>query len=306
MALPLTEQVNPDTEDIDRCGTLAILQKINREDRRVAEAAEKCLEALVPAVEAAAERLARGGRMFYFGAGTSGRIGVLDASECACTYGVPPDMVQAVIPGGYENLPDAALGDEDDTAAAEQEIRVRGIGEKDVVVGIAASGTTPYVLAAVRAARRAGAYTVGVCNNPDTPLERETDTAAVLLTGPEVIQGSTRMKAGTSAKLVLNMLSTAVMIRLGRVYRNRMVEITAFNEKSRRRCVGILCELTGVGEAQAVQTLAACGFVLKPALVCCLTGCTPQQAKAQLAEHGGHIAQLLDARQTPETPKETE
>ncbi len=295
MVLPLTEQVNPDTTDIDRCSTLAILEKINREDRLVAKAAEKCLEALAPAVEAAAERLVRGGRMFYFGAGTSGRIGVLDASECACTYGVPSDMVQAVIPGGYATIPDAALGDEDDTAAAESEIRERGIGEKDVVVGIAASGTTPYVLAAVRAARRAGAYTVGVCNNPDTPLERAADAAAVVLTGPEVIQGSTRMKAGTAAKLVLNMLSTAVMIRLGRVYRNRMVEITAFNEKSRRRCVGMLCELTGADETQAGQALAACGFALKPALVCCLTGCTPEQAHERLAEHGGHIAQLLDA-----------
>ena len=294
MALPLTEQVNPATGDIDHCDTLTVLRKINREDHLVAEAVGRCLEVLVPAVEAAAERLARGGRMFYFGAGTSGRIGVLDASECACTYGVSPDMVQAVIPGGYETIPDAALGDEDDTEAAEREIRERDIGKKDVVVGIAASGTTPYVLAAVQAARRAGAYTIGVCNNPDTPLERVVDTAAVVLTGPEVIQGSTRMKAGTAAKLVLNMLSTAVMIRLGRVYRNRMVEITAINEKSRRRCVGILQELTGAGEAQAMQTLAACGFALKPALVCCLTGCTPEQAHERLTQHGGHIAQLLD------------
>ena len=214
----LTETNNPATAGISGCSTLEMLRLINDEDKKVAPAVERELPHIADAVDRIAARLQAGGRLFYIGAGTSGRLAVVDASECRCTYGVPTDLVQAILAGGLEGIGDAAQGDEDDAAMGREEIRCRRAGAGDAVVGITASGRTPYVLGAIAQANEAGCLTVGLCSNPDTALSRLATVTIAPLTGPEAIEGSTRMKSGTAQKMVLNMLSTGVMIRLGKVY----------------------------------------------------------------------------------------
>ena len=254
MNLPVTEQENERTANIDRVSTLDALRLINREDATVAAAIERILPDIAAAVEKIAERLRGGGKLFYIGAGTSGRLGVLDASECAPTFGVAPELVQGVIAGGYEALFKATETSEDDAAAGKNDLQMRRITAQDAVVGLAASGNTPYTVGAVEFARKIGCVTVAVTCNPDSAIARAAEIPLVAIVGAEVIAGSTRMKAGTAQKMILNMISTATMIRLGHVTGNRMTGVAASNRKLAARSLRILQAETGLDEP-AAQTL---------------------------------------------------
>lgn len=280
-----TEQNNARTATIGEVDTLSAMRMIHREDTLAVAAMEAALPTLAAAAEAIADRLKAGGRLFYVGAGTSGRIGVLDASELPATYGVDSSMVTAIVPGGYGTLPDARLGDEDDRAGARADLAAQGLSAKDAVVGIAASGRTPYTHEALRFARECGAFTLAITNVPQSLLASAAEMAAVIETGAEAIQGSTRMKAGTTQKLALNMLSTAVMIRLGKVYRNRMIDMDAVNEKLRERSVMMLKDLTDCDEDTARRALAACEGKVKTALTMICRKTDAVTAKALLAAH---------------------
>jgi N-acetylmuramic acid 6-phosphate etherase len=231
----LTEQRNPASANIDALPTEQVLRVINEEDHKVAPAVAAVIPDIARAVDGIVERIRLGGRLFYIGAGTSGRLGVLDAAECPPTFNVPRDLVQGIIAGGEPALVRSSEASEDDPEAGARDLLGRGFSARDALVGIAASGRTPYVLGAVRQARRMGALTAGISCTPDSELSREAEIAITPLPGPEVIAGSTRMKAGTATKLVLNMISTAVMIRLGYVYGNLMVNVQPTNEKLRDR-----------------------------------------------------------------------
>lgn len=288
-----TECRNPATQDIDMLSTQEMLRLINREDQKVALAVETQLPQIAQAVDEAYARLAKGGRMFYCGAGTSGRIGVLDASECPPTYNVSPALVQAVIAGGPEAVFSAVEGAEDDTAACEKELAARGFGPGDVLVGIAASGTTPYVLGGLAYARGIGALTIGISCNEGSAVARACKIAVTPVVGPEVITGSTRMKAGTAQKLVLNMLSTGVMIRLGKVYGNLMVDLQVSNTKLAARARRIVAQAAEVDEETAARALENCGGEVKTAIVQLRTRLDAASARRRLAASGGVIGQVL-------------
>ena len=242
----LTEQRNAASDGIDAQPTIEILRIINEEDKKVAEAVTSQIPRIALAVDGIVERLSKGGRLFYIGAGTSGRLGVLDASECPPTFNVSPQTVQGIIAGGEAALARATEASEDDAGAGECDLQARGFTGNDVLVGIAASGRTPYVLGAVAAARRLGALTVGISCTPKSELSAAVEIAITPLPGPEIVTGSTRMKAGTATKLVLNMLSTAAMIRLGYVYSNLMVNVQPTNEKLLDRARRIVAAAAGV------------------------------------------------------------
>lgn len=288
-----TECRNPATENIDLLPTLDMLRLINREDQKVALAVETQLPQIARAVDESCVRMGRGGRLFYCGAGTSGRIGVLDASECPPTYNVPPDLVQALIAGGESAVFTAVEGAEDDRAACGRELKARGFGPNDVLVGIAASGTTPYVLGGLAYAQRLGALTIGISCNEGSPVARACQIAVTPVVGPEVITGSTRMKAGTAQKLVLNMLSTGVMVRLGKVYGNLMVDLQVSNSKLADRARRIVAEAADVDEATAARALERCGGEVKTAIVQLRTRLDPAGARRQLAACGGVISRVL-------------
>jgi N-acetylmuramic acid 6-phosphate etherase len=235
LKLARTEQRNPRSRGLDRKPTIEILRILNREEAQVAPAVRRELPKIARAVDAIVEAFRHGGRLFYIGAGTSGRLAVLDAAECPPTFGTPPGMVQAVIAGGAPALRGAVEGAEDSTRAGARDLRRRGFSRDDVVVGLSASGTTPYVLGAIEFARRRGAVTIGITSNLRSPLARRARIKILPDTGPEAITGSTRLKAGTAQKLVLNLLSTAAMARMGRVYDNWMVHVALSNEKLRQR-----------------------------------------------------------------------
>ena len=260
-----TEQPNAASARIDRLDTLSMLRIINDQDRCVADAVGAVLEDVARAVDLIVERMRRGGRLFYIGAGSSGRLGILDAAEMPPTYGIDPQKVQGIIAGGPEAVFTAREGAEDDAEAGREDLDARGVGAADVLVGISASGRAPYVLEALRAARERGAATVALCVNPGAAVARCAEIAIVPQTGPEVITGSTRMKAGSAQKMVLNMLSTGAMIRLGRVQGNRMVDLTAKCEKLRRRAIGMVAQMTGSDEAAAERALAQCGYSVREA-----------------------------------------
>ncbi len=289
-----TEQNNPRTVTIGDADLTAVMRMIHEEDRRAVDAMEAALPSLAQAAGEIAARLAQGGRLFYVGAGTSGRIGVLDAAELPATYGVEPSLVTALVPGGYDTLPDARLGDEDDRAGAVADLTAQHLSAADAVVGIAASGRTPYTHEALRFATQTGAYTVAITNVPQSLLSTAAVHSVVIETGPEAIQGSTRMKAGTTQKLALNMLSTAIMIRLGKVYRNTMVDMTAVNDKLRVRATRLLMDLTGADQAQAVAALTACDYHVKTAVAMILLGCDAAAARNRLDAHGGRLQDCLD------------
>jgi N-acetylmuramic acid 6-phosphate etherase len=292
---PLTEAANPATRAIDSLSAHEIVALINAEDQKVAPAVAAVGEAIAEVAERAAAGIRQGGRLIYVGAGTSGRLGVLDAAECPPTYSTPPEMVVGLIAGGEPALTRAVEAVEDDPANGRRDIAALGVGPKDVVVGIAASGRTPYVLGAVAEARARGAYTAGVtCSHP-SPLSEAVDTVIAPLVGPEVVAGSTRMKAGTAPKLVLNSISTTVMIRLGKTYGNLMVDLQPLNEKLRRRSVNIVAAITGVGHDEARAALLAAGHELKTALVMSLAGVGPDEARARLRAAGGHVRAALEA-----------
>ncbi|WP_020577275.1 N-acetylmuramic acid 6-phosphate etherase [Actinopolymorpha alba] len=287
-----TEARNPRTTEIDRVSTLEVLELINDEDQRVALAVRAVLPALARAVDLAVEALSLGRRVHYVGAGTSGRLGVLDAAELPPTFAAPPEWFVTHAAGGPAALLRAIEGAEDDEEAGRREL-AESARPGDVVVGLAASGRTPYVAGALRAARDLGAATVLVTANPDAPLGREVDVFVSFDTGPEVVAGSTRMKAGTAQKLALNAFSTAVMVRLGRTYSNLMVDLVASNAKLRGRMLDILAEATGLDEATCAQALSEAGGELKTALVAVLGQVTPDQARDALTRCGGHVHAAL-------------
>jgi N-acetylmuramic acid 6-phosphate etherase len=262
----LTEQRNPTSARIDRLSTEEMLRVINDEDRKVAESVTPELPRIARAVDAIAAAFERGGRLFYIGAGTSGRLGVLDASECPPTFNVPPDLVQGIIAGGEPALSRATETTEDDPAIGARDVAARGFTAGDVLCGIAASGRTPYVLGAVDAARAIGAVTIGISCTPDSELSRRVDIAIAPLPGPEVIAGSTRLKAGTATKLVLNMLTTGVFIRRGYVWGNLMVNVQPKNSKLLDRAKRIVSAATGVTYDDAGRLLESAGNNVRAAI----------------------------------------
>jgi len=273
----LTEQVNPASAGIDTQPTARILAIINAEDRLVAEAVAREIPAIARAVDAITAALDRGGRLFYIGAGTSGRLGVLDAAECAPTFNASPEMVQGIMAGGEQALARPTEATEDDPATGSRDLRARGFTAGDVLVGIAASGRTPYVLGAIAEARRLGAVTAGISCTPDSELASAVQIAITPLTGPEILAGSTRMKAGTATKLVLNMISTATFIRLGYVYGNLMVNVQPKNTKLRDRAVRIVAQAAGLSYASAADQLAAAHDNVRQAIVRARTGLADPQ-----------------------------
>lgn len=291
-----TEQINPRTIHIDQEDSLGIVSAINREDRQVAIAVEKELEHIAQAVDRIHERLLDGGRLIYCGAGTSGRLGVLDAAECPPTFGVSYELVQGVIAGGTIALVHAVEGMEDNEDQGRIDLEAIRLGAKDALVGIAASGRTPYVLGALDYARSLGAYTIGLTSCQNSELKKHADLCIEPMTGPEVITGSTRMKSGTAQKMVLNMLSTASMIKLGKVYGNLMVDVQATNEKLIERAVSIVQTATGVESGRARQMLVESNFSCKHAIVMILLSTDLEGAKAALEKTRGHISHAVASR----------
>ncbi len=288
----LTEQRNHESRDIDERPTAEILAIINREDRKVAEAVAEEIPNIARAVDGIKAALEKGGRVFYIGAGTSGRLGVLDAAECPPTFNVSPDLIQGIIAGGEPALARATEASEDDPQLGKRDLLARGFTSSDVLVGIAASGRTPYVLGAIDQAHDMGALTIGISCTPDSQLSHAVDIAITPLPGPEVITGSTRMRAGTATKLVLNMLSTAAMIRLGHVYGNLMVNVQPKNEKLIDRARRIISEAAGVSYEQAAELLRQGGGV-KTAIVMAKTGSNRASAESRLAASHDRISEAL-------------
>jgi len=292
---PLTEQENPRTAEISSLTIEEILRLMNEEDARVADAVAQVLTAVTRAVEIIVERLRAGGRLFYLGTGTSGRLGVLDAAEIPPTFGVSPELIQGIIAGGYEACYRAVEASEDDTSAGARDLDARGFTKEDVLIGIAASGRTPYTVGAVRHARGLGAFTVAITCAPDSPITGAAEVSIVPVVGPEVIAGSTRLKAGTAQKLVLNMISTATMIRLGYVTGNRMTNVQTRNVKLRARAIRILMAESGVDEKSASETLDTAEGNLPVALVIAITRCEPAAAKRALADSSGVVLKAVEA-----------
>ena len=284
-----TEQANPRSRGLDQKSSLAIVRLINFEDARVARAVGRELPKIARAVDAIADSLGSGGRLFYVGAGTSGRIAFLDAAECPPTFGTPPKLVQAVIAGGRKALRHAVEHAEDSARNGARDLARVKLKPHDVVVGIAASGTTPYVLGAIRYSRRVGAMTIGLTSNPASPLARLVQVTIAPNTGPEVLAGSTRMKAGTAQKMVLNMLSTGAMVRLGKVYENWMIRVKLTNEKLQKRAARILEQAAGVSASKARHALRQARHDLPLALVMLCTGANSQEAQRRLANSRGNV-----------------
>jgi N-acetylmuramic acid 6-phosphate etherase len=290
-----TEQINPNTTQIDQLPTLEALRVINSEDRKVAEAIEKVLPAIANAVDGIAERLQRGGRLFYTGTGTSGRLGVLDAAECPPTFGVSPDLVQGVIAGGYDACYKAVEASEDDREAGAKDLQARGFTANDCLVGIAASGRTPYTIGAVEYARSIGALTICIVCNENSELAAAAEIAIEPIVGPEVIAGSTRLKSGTAQKLVLNMLSTMAMVRLGYVTGNRMTNLKTSNIKLRQRATGLVMAECNLDKAAAEAALEAAGWDLRVAIVMVKTGASREAAEDALRKSNFIIARAISS-----------
>lgn len=265
--LPITEQENPATAEIDKVSTLDAVRLINDEDKKVAAAVEKVLPEIATAIDKVVERLENGGRLFYVGTGTSGRLGILDASEIPPTFGVDYELVQGVIAGGYDALYKATEASEDNRDAGAEDLKTRGLSSKDAVVGLAASGRTPYTIGAVEYAREVGCFTACITCVPASPIKRSVDVSIVAVVGPEVLTGSTRMKAGTAQKMILNMISTVVMIRLGYVRGNRMTNVRASNEKLKDRALRIFMAEANISDKdKANDILSKTNFSIKEAV----------------------------------------
>lgn len=277
----------------------ALLRRIHEADRRVLPAVGRVLPDVARAVEIIVDALRRGGRLIYAGAGTSGRLALLDALEIPPTFGVSPESVQAVLPGGLTATVAATSALEDDARLGRAEMRRLRVGRRDVLVGVAASGATPFTLAAVAEARRRGARTIGLTTTPGSPLARRAHVAIVPVVGGEVLRGSTRMKAGTAQKLVLNMLSTAAMVRLGHVHEDLMVEVQPLNEKLRRRAASIVAAIAGVSRSEAAKALRAAGGEGKVAVVMLKAGVTAATARRLLVEADGFVGEALRAASRP-------
>lgn len=289
----LTEQVNPATAHIDTLDAAGILRLMNDEDKTVAFAVEKELPAIAAAVDAVVAALRQGGRLVYLGAGTSGRLGLLDAAECPPTFGTDPGQVVGLVAGGDAAVTGAVEGAEDDVGAAVGQLSLIDFSARDILVAIAASGRTPYVIAALEYANRLGAVTVAVASVPGSPAGKAARIAITPLVGPEVIAGSTRLKAGTAAKLVLNMLTTAAMIRLGKVYGNRMVDVRPTNVKLWERAKRIVADAAGVSRKEAEDALRAAGLSPKTAIVMLKTGADAAEAQRRLDAADGFVARAI-------------
>lgn len=292
----LTEQANPASTNIDARSTEDILRIMNAEDAKVAPAVAVEIPHIARAVDGIVDRMRRGGRLFYIGAGTSGRLGVLDASECPPTFSVSPDLVQGIIAGGEAALSRSVEGAEDDPALGARDLHNRRFTASDTLVGIAASGRTPYVLGAVAAARSLGALTIGISCTPDSELARAVEIPITPLPGPEIIAGSTRLRAGTATKLVLNMISTAVMIRLGHVYGNLMVNVQPTNVKLRARAERIVAAAAGLPHDRAARLLADAGQNIRTAIVMARRGVDRTQAERLLSASGNSVSAALAER----------
>lgn len=288
-----TEGRNPNTMDIDTLDTLGILKKINDEDKKVAIAVEKELPYIAKAVDKVVESIKKGGRVFYIGAGTSGRLGVLDASECPPTYGVSPELFNGIIAGGMEALHSSIEGAEDDRELGSKDLKTHNLTDKDIVVGIAASGRTPYVLGALEYAKGIGCSTIGIACNKGSEMESMVDVMIAPEVGPEVVMGSTRMKAGTAQKLVLNMISTGAMIRLGKVYTNLMVDMKASNQKLLARAKRIVKLATDASEDKVDKALEESGYNSKTAILMILKNISREQAEEELKRADGFIRKAL-------------
>lgn len=291
----VTERVDARYADLDRRPVLGVLEAMNDAEARVPAVVRTVLPQLAVLVEAVAERVRAGGRVLYVGAGTSGRMGVLDASECPPTFHVPPELFQGVMAGGRDAVFAAVEGAEDSEEAGGAAVRERGVGPTDTVVGIAASGRTPYVLGAVAAARAAGALTAGLANNPGSLLGAAVDHPLEVVVGPEVLAGSTRLTAGSAAKQVLNMLSTGVMVRVGKTYGNLMVDLHVTNAKLRDRAERLVARITGCDQATAAQALTAADDRIPVAALMVARELGRADAEAALAEADGRLAVALDA-----------
>ncbi len=290
-----TEKRNPRSEHIDRMSTLEMVTLINGEDHRCAEAVQAVLPEIARSIDLIDAQMQKGGRLFYAGAGTSGRLGVLDAAECPPTYGVDPGLVVALIAGGDSAFIRAVEGAEDSFTLGESDLKAHGFSAADALVGIAASGRTPYVIGAMDYARALGAPVMALTCCTDSEMSRHADVTMAPIPGPEVITGSSRMKSGTCQKLVLNMISTCVMVKAGKVYGNLMVDVKATNEKLVNRALRIVTTAAGVTQDEARAALDQCGWSCKTAIVMLLLGVDAAQAAAALQRSRGHIAQTLNA-----------
>lgn len=290
-----TEARNPASSAIDALSAIEIVRLMNDEDARVAVAVAAVAEAIAEAVDVIAERLSQGGRLIYMGAGTSGRLGVLDASECPPTFSTPPEMVVGLIAGGYQALTRAIEGAEDHPEYGERDLRGVQLADKDVVVGIATSGRTPYVIGGLQYANSVGAFTIGLSCNDACDLSRLAQIMITPIVGPEVISGSTRLKAGTATKLVLNILTTGAMVRIGKTFGNLMVDLRATNSKLTLRSRRIVADLTGLDVSAAGKLLDDCDGEVKTAIVSHLRSSVPEVARQLLRDASGHLRQALAA-----------
>ncbi len=288
-----TEQQNPNTWNIDTCSTAEILEKINQEDQKIAFVVEKQLPAITKLVDAAYESLKKGGRIIYVGAGTSGRLGILDASECPPTYGVSDEVVQGIIAGGMPAIFKAQEGAEDSKIKGKEDLIEKNLNANDIVIGLAASGRTPYVIGALEYANEIGAATGSVCCVDNGAVSSIAKYPVEVVTGPEVVTGSTRMKAGTAQKMVLNMISTSVMIKIGKVYHNYMVDVQPTNEKLEVRACGIIRSLTEVSEEEAQRLFIESGKNVKIAIVMGIASCGKEEAEKALKETDGHLNKAI-------------
>lgn len=288
-----TEQINERTRNIDQLDTEQIMRLIHAEDKLITDSIEPLIPKIAQAADFIVEAFKSGGRLFYVGAGTSGRLGILDASECPPTFGTPPSMVQGIIAGGFQAVKDAVEGAEDSEGWGASDMDQHEIGPQDVVVGIAASGRTPYVLGAMRRARERGATVIGLTNNYHTPMTAEADLMLEAVVGPEVILGSTRMKAGTAQKLILNMLTTSSMIRIGKVYDNLMVDLNPSNEKLVHRAKRIIQMATQAPEERVVEAYEASGGHVKTAIVMILANVDCDKARQLLDDNEGFVRQAI-------------
>ena len=289
----ITEQRNPNSMHVDSLSALEIVQLMNEEDKQVPLAIEKCLPQIAQAVECIVAAFQQGGRLVYIGAGTSGRLGVLDASECPPTFGVSPEMVKGIIAGGERALRHPIEGAEDSKTQAVVDLQTIQFSSKDVLVGIAASGRTPYVIGALEYAKRLGSVTVSIASNPNSAMANIVDIAIDTVVGPEVLTGSSRLKSGTAQKLVLNMLTTASMILMGKCYQNLMVDVQASNEKLKARAIRIVMQATDCDKALAEETLKHADQNAKLAIMMILSGLDRAQAEALLEKHHGKLQLAL-------------
>jgi N-acetylmuramic acid 6-phosphate etherase len=292
-----SEMPNPRLANLDRMSTLEMLQAINAEDALIAGLVTQALPDIASAIDAIAGQIEKGGRLIYMGAGTSGRLGVLDAAECPPTFSVPPELVSGLIAGGDPALRHSSEAAEDQTELGEENLRQLHLGPTDSVVGITASGRTPYVLGGLRYARQVGALTVGLACNQPAEISLVAAISILVPTGPEAISGSTRMKAGTASKMILNMLSTGVMVRLGKTYANLMVDLRPSNEKLRQRALRLVQQVAGVGKSQAETALQTCNWEVKTAVLTCRLGITPEEAHVRLRQVSGRLAAALEDQQ---------